>query len=265
MARVACLMMQRNEGRVLHAWLAHHAFLFGVENLFVWDNGSTDRETLSILAECAHRGVHVDSTKTTAEMFRRKGEIIGARIKELDSEGNFDFLIPLDCDEFFVLQHSKEKVDFQREAILAELETFSGDSRVLSVESAYYNVLNQRDRFWCWDHKKTFFAKRTFAKMDHGFHIGETVAGGLRKTPFSHIHFHHKPYAWMVEHSKNKLRPFMNVDDEAELKKVYSTNRLAKFILDPEEEYQKKFDTNRTILIEGFARHLQILGSESPY
>jgi hypothetical protein len=265
MVKVACLMMQRDENQLLDAWLAYHGALFGSENLFVWDNGSTDQATREILERHSRAGTAVDYTRDTTEAFRQKGWHLGNKIKELDAAQNYEFFIPLDCDEFLVLQHGPTMVEFAQAAIQNELQLHSGSRQALSVNSAYYNVLGRRDHFWCWKHTKTFFAAETFVNMDRGFHTGETFEGGRRDTRLSHIHYHHKPYQWMVEHSKNKLRPFMNVDDPAELKKAYATNRLAKFVLDPEAEYLKRFDTNKTIVVDGFSAYVESLGSRLPY
>ena len=64
MTRVACLMMQKDEALLLRPWLLYHGLLFGFENLYVYDNGSTSDAVLAILREFAAVGVHVDDAHT---------------------------------------------------------------------------------------------------------------------------------------------------------------------------------------------------------
>ena len=40
MARVRCIMMQKDESFLLEPWLLYNGYLFGFENLTVYDNGS---------------------------------------------------------------------------------------------------------------------------------------------------------------------------------------------------------------------------------
>ena len=49
MARVACVMMQKNEGELLRSWIEYYSHLFGRHNLFIYDNDSNDHLTVSIL------------------------------------------------------------------------------------------------------------------------------------------------------------------------------------------------------------------------
>ena len=51
MARVACVMMQKDEVHLLEPWLAYHGYLFGFENLYVLDNGSTRPDVLLTRSE----------------------------------------------------------------------------------------------------------------------------------------------------------------------------------------------------------------------
>ncbi|WP_158513408.1 glycosyltransferase family protein [Kozakia baliensis] len=43
---VRVVMMQRDEGALLMAWLSHYARLFSMDHLTLLDNGSTDPLTL---------------------------------------------------------------------------------------------------------------------------------------------------------------------------------------------------------------------------
>jgi hypothetical protein len=76
LARVACTVMQKNEGTLLRPFLRYHAALFGAENIYVVDNGSTDLAVIGELAAAEREGVCIDRTHGTIEdylaTFRRK-------------------------------------------------------------------------------------------------------------------------------------------------------------------------------------------------
>ena len=57
--KIACLMMQKNEGDLLKFWSDYHADLFGSENIFIFDNGSDDLITVNILKEIELSGINV--------------------------------------------------------------------------------------------------------------------------------------------------------------------------------------------------------------
>src|SRR5471030_579275 len=97
-------MMQKDETYLLEPWLVYHGHLFGFENLFVFDNGSASLEVRHILARFTREGVNVDWGYASRRDFLAKGELIGGLIRTLDQRGEYDFLIPLDCDEFIVLR-----------------------------------------------------------------------------------------------------------------------------------------------------------------
>src|SRR4051794_34461386 len=100
MPTAACIMMQKDEAFLLRPWLAYHGYLFGYENLFVFDNGSTLPNVRATLTEFARKGVNVDWDHASRDNYLAKGELIGDRIRTLEAAGEYDFMIPLDCDEF---------------------------------------------------------------------------------------------------------------------------------------------------------------------
>lgn len=263
--RAAIFMMQKNEDEHLRPWLEYHSFLFGAENLYVWDNGSTSGRCLSILQEYERLGTKVDYSRTTGVDFRRKGVMMGETIKELDKSGCYDFYFPLDCDEFLAVETSPGNIRCDSAAIAKEFAGLKGEERALSVQWAYYNVLGHKDYFWRLPHPKTFFGFNTFKYMDHGYHVGEAKAEGRRESRFVYIHYHYKPHAVIVEHSKAKLRPTVDIDNPEILQAEYKKgNRLAKFILESEEVYMQKFKTDNALYMPRVENFFEAIGSRAP-
>ncbi|MEL8650170.1 hypothetical protein J4W43_21295, partial [Escherichia coli] len=73
--KLACLMMQKNESRLLKSWLDYHAIIFGLENMYVYDNGSTEKECIDTLKMYERNGLNVEWKFSSREDFENKGYI----------------------------------------------------------------------------------------------------------------------------------------------------------------------------------------------
>ena len=51
-------MMQKDESELLDYWLSYHGEIFGFENLYVFDNGSTDSNLQCVLEKYAGLGIN---------------------------------------------------------------------------------------------------------------------------------------------------------------------------------------------------------------
>jgi Glycosyl transferase family 2 len=265
LARVACIMMQKNEGELLRSWIEYYRFLFGHHNLFIFDNASDDPHTLSILDKYQSDGISVNKRFLDADSHTKRNKIFGDMITSLDAARYFDFFIPIDCDEFFVLKTENKKICTDSKVIHAELNSLLKYDQAFGIDTSYYNILGKPDQFFVWPQRKTFFKAGTFSHMDSGFHEGASrLAPGKHETQFAHIHYHHKPYATIVEHSKNKLRAFFDPDNEEELRNPKNKNRLTDFILQGEASYMSKFETTGVLLPE-IGETLRALGAPIPF
>ncbi|MDN3563064.1 glycosyltransferase family 2 protein [Paeniroseomonas aquatica] len=259
--RIAFLMMQRDETSLLRPWLEYHSGQFGLENIFVWDNGSTDRKVLSTLYEYENKGLNVDYSAQSGVDFRRKGVLLGKKIKTLEKLGDYDFIIPIDCDEFLALEQDPGKVSINREEILSVFSELKNTSAPLGISVAYNNILGRPEEFERVAHKKTFFRSGTFKGMDRGYHMGESLHTNVKlETKLVFLHFHYKPYGVILEHSKNKLRPFFNIDNPNELKALAGKNRLADFILQGETAYMERFLQKNSFRFSGLIDKLSEVG-----
>ncbi len=114
--------------------------------------------------------------------------------------------------------------------------------------------------------RKTFFRRDTFHSMDFGFHEGIAINNSKKKeTDFTYIHYHHKPYNWLVESSKNKLRRFFDPDDEKELRDPKNANRLTDFINQGEDSYMEKFKSDNVVHLPDFMDRLKEIGVKPPF
>lgn len=215
MTRIACLMMQKDEVLLLRPWLLYHGSLFGFENLYVFDNGSESTEVFDILKEFAGIGVHVDLSFTRQKDFERKGGIIGNKIAEFKNSKLYDIAIPLDCDEFLAINDFNEGVTCSRGPIWSEIERVSQGGVVCRVARCLDNRPGHFDLFRYAGHVKSIVIVREFTALDHGFHAAEIPQGKeYGPTSLIHIHMHFKPFEDILRGARDKLRPFVDVDDQ---------------------------------------------------
>jgi hypothetical protein len=257
MPRIACLMMQKDEVLLLKPWLLHHGYLFGFENLYVYDNGSAEpvRATLHQFAAC---GVNVDVSRGTPDDFAAKGGIIGEKIDEFMDSGRYDIALAIDCDEFVAIG-GQDGPSIARSAILAEIARIHTTGAICQTQTCFYNVPGYFDLFSRRPHLKSVIPIPKFRGLDHGFHKpalapGETYGA----TVLSYLHMHHKPFAHLLEGVRNKLRPWVNPEDIEAVKSYQGVGRhLTKYLLMPPDDYYAWPDEG-LVRFEGLAALLDL-------
>jgi Glycosyl transferase family 2 len=262
MPRAACVMMQKDEEQLLEPWLAYHGHLFGLENLSVFDHGSVSPKVRKILDRYERMGVHVDRSHKDAIAYSRKAEIMGARMRELDGMRKYDFLFPLDCDEF-VARRTESGFTCDREAIHESLATLQDEQRTLKIAFQFANVPGRPDSFCYFEFRKTFFAADTFGWTDQGHHFeGSWKAPGFRETEITHLHFHNKPYPLLIEHARRKLRVHIDPDDIEGLRNYKGRSvHLVPYLLMSETEYYARYDDQVQFYYPEFGRLMRALGA----
>lgn len=269
--RVACLMMQKNEGALLDAWAAYHGRLFGIRNLFIHDNGSTDARTLEVLHRLEAAGANVDCTYTDVRHFHTKGLVFRRRIDELEAavDHGFDFFMPLDCDEF-VAVHTPLGMSFEPDAIHDALEAVRGARGVLKIAYSWLNAPGVTHRFFERKESKCFFAAGTIAKLDAGFHRGESRHDQPPQgTAITHVHLHHKPYQRMVELARDKLTGLVEDWSVEGLDRHVAEKRtgihLPKYLKMSEQEYARSTMDRRQFEDHRFEAALRAAAAEPPF
>jgi len=263
-SRVACMIMQKNESDLLPSWIAYHSNLFGLENIYLWDNGSTDPNVIAFLKQQAKLGLNVYWSAQSGIDFRRKGVLIGERIRDLQTTDRYDFFIPIDCDEFLALD-TPDGPTTDALKISNMLDSYKVDQQqnLLGMNYCFTNVLGKRDAFRKYPHRKSIIRAGTFKEMDHGFHYASLINSEERiDTSFTFVHYHYKPYKIIYEHAMAKMRPYLDVDDPAVLLKAAENNRLAKIVLDGEAAYNASIGSDPYFTVEGLASSIESRGAD---
>lgn len=94
---VAVVSMVKNEGDILNHWLEYHSLLFGISNIVVLDNYSTDKVTHSLLSAWEQRGLRVFYNQGPYE---NMGDLVYSALKK--TFPTHQLAIPLDADEFLI-------------------------------------------------------------------------------------------------------------------------------------------------------------------
>jgi hypothetical protein len=255
--------MQRNEDLCLHPWLAWHGHLFGYENLYVLDHGSDDpcvRETLRLFQAL---GVNIHPLPAQAD-YRLKGEYVTGVMRILEGSGMYNFLLPLDCDEFVTMRDAQGGPSALRDDILIHLSTLTGD--VFEVRENFLNILGHRDIFFALPYQKVFFRSGSLHEVDHGAHrcLDDTTATPSRLT---YTHFHHKPYARQQRASLEKLKPYVDITDHAALESYRGVGwHLVTHVQKTEAEYTAIMTPNdRCIAFPALGEMFELLGIDPSF
>lgn len=251
------IMMQKNEGPFLARWLAHYSFIFGTHNLIILDNGSTDSYTLSLLNEAEYRGAIIERNFTRPEDFQHKGRHFTTLISALDQDSDYDFALPVDCDELLAV-FTPSGLSVEKEKILAEFDKLKGQRSGFSITPSLFNVPGQPGWFSPNRHfPKGFVPSRCGAVIDDGQHFPASMeVEGQIPTKFTYLHFHNRPYEEMQAYCRAKLS--LELDDVTDEAKLREHERLARpgghmvrsLLLD-EAGYQKIYDHEVQLYFNG--------------
>jgi len=245
LARVACTVMLKNEHALVGAFLRYHANLFGAENLFVFDNGTTDQETLETLARFEAEGVNVDRSFPEKQDYTQKGKIVGNLIKRLNRDADYDLYILLDCDEFVAMKIQNEYT-CNPEKIHRYLDSLKGEKRILTVNLSLSNIIGKIYQFQAAAYLKTIFPRNVLVETDHGHHAGTSRTGaGSAPCDIVYVHYHYRPYDEVVRYARQKLSTVMpsEVLDDVDRLRSYKGQgwHMVDYLVGGAEAYYEQF------------------------
>jgi hypothetical protein len=119
------VVFQKDESELMSDWLQYHSYIFGIENIHVVDNGSSDIQLCRLLALYEACGAKVE---THTGSFSNKANVVSEALRQSTQT----FLVPLDADEFVVHHDETDTVNnygFSRERILEQFRILPKDGR----------------------------------------------------------------------------------------------------------------------------------------
>ncbi|GAN61341.1 hypothetical protein ACI01nite_03670 [Acetobacter cibinongensis] len=261
MLDIRCIAMQKNEGKNLEAWIKYHAYLFGIENIYILDNGSDDEETILILEKFEMIGCNVDKQYTGSNAFESKGNIINEIIRAWDEQDTYDFAIPLDVDEFIIL--FDENLSCRKKKIhdyFLYLKKTKQDQAFI-MQNMLLNIPNEPGFFYPATVPKCFFRKNTIGLLDHGFHHPIAKHSNTPYyTQLGYVHLHNKPFDKLINSATRKLSHLVNLDDKESLKN-YSGHgeHLVKYFFMTKKDYEKLYTEKGNIYFPSIMKIFELL------
>lgn len=213
---LAIVLMQKDEGALLQAWIDHHLAITSPEFIHIFDNGSTCPKTCKILKEANQRGIYVSLEFNRRSDFVRKGEIVCKAIQSIQASSERTFVIPLDCDEFLGLQSEDDtNVKFDKYSISNYLETLAEQKGYFRVKQHYFNNPHEPDLYHINSTpKKYFFGSSSLKSLDVGFHSPKLTDSSYQDlcsdTDLIAFHYHNKTFPIRRANAINKMRSRVN-------------------------------------------------------
>ena len=258
-------MMQRDEETLLDSWFRYYGHLFGFDSLSVFDNRSMNPDVIATLKKYEALGSRIYWGFDRVEDFEGKGFHFANVIRSWDYDLDYDFAIPLDCDEFLAV-FTPHGLSCDRQTIHDYLDSLIGSRQAIGIEWSLYNVPAQPGWFRPELYRKGFFPSRSIEFLDHGFHEPRSRAvPGRRETHLAYVHLHNKSYLMTLEHAKRKLAHFVDVEDRDAVKAYVGpgSHLINHFVL-TEEQFLGKYETVVTVWFGAFVRLLVSLAATWP-
>lgn len=261
MARVKCITMHRDEDVLLEPWLRYHGYLFGFENIFIFDHGSVHPEVLATLAFYEQLGVEIRRDLTTPGDFHGKGAHFANVIRHWDNSADYDFVFPLDCDEFLGA-FTPDGVTCARDTIHATLDGLTERRYAFDFDVGLFNVPDRPGWFWADLSPKRFLARGTVGEIDFGNHAITSIHGSrTTHTSLVYLHQHYRPHERARERARRNLSSFVDIDDAESLRTYDGPGlHLVNHFLMNERDYLRDFDDKTLVAVPEYSLLLRALG-----
>ena len=214
--RLSIVLMQKDEGSLLRAWIDHHLGITSPELIYIFDNGSTCRDTQKILKTARKNGINISLEHSSRSDFERKGDIICKTIQSIQADKGSDFIIPLDCDEFLGLQgETNSEPTFDRSSINQHLSRLVDQKGYFKVKRHYFNHPHQPDSYHVNNTpRKYFFGHSKLKSLDVGFHSPKLTEQSSQDqcldSDLIAFHYHNKIFSIRRANAINKMRSRVN-------------------------------------------------------
>jgi hypothetical protein len=245
--RIALLMMQKNENILLEPWITYHRNLVDSASIFIFDNGSSEPRTLSILRAAENSGIMINRAFCELRHYHERGIIFANLIKQLDQSNPHDFYFPIDCDEFLACD-TNGSLSCRQDDIEKSLISLLGSDKVLTIPHKYINNPYSPNLYSKITHcKKCFFPKDTCESMTDGFHDGQTRSGlAQQESNITYFEFHFKPYSDYLRMSRQKIEYLVPNQSRRALADYVKTRKsnfhAAMALLESEYSYLRSFE-----------------------
>ena len=259
---VGIYVMQKNEDVLLPIFIDYYGNLFGYSSIHIFDNGSDD-DMKPVLAGAEEKGCNVFYNYNSASDFENKGKIIGEYItKNIEK---FNVSIPLDCDEFIVLEQSGKR--YISKDLFHKYFSSRPDGAHI-VQNRFVNNPYCANTFYQPVKAPKIYFKNCSVDMSSvGFHTAnipneyDTFQGGA----LVYYEFHNRPLKDLIQKSKEKMKLRIDLQNIPE---NYSGNgyHLHKYLFwNHEYEYIEEIYKHQRFTYTGLATFFEKIGQSVPF
>lgn len=257
--------MQRNEDQCLVPWARYHGYMMGFENVVILDHASTSPQTCVALDDLERNGVTVVRLPASAD-YREKGRIVADALAHYAKDADFAF--PIDCDEFLFCRDKAGKPSCSRNVLSAHLADLASLGGMFGIAENFLHILGQPGYFWSQPYQKRFFRGGECLSLDHGSHWGSSSSGDtVNPSRLAYAHFHFKPYQIDRKLTREKLKPWVNVDDLEAVRNFDGPGaHLRSHLLMSEDEFYQSLKPNgNAIYFEEMVKLFHLLGIDPDF
>lgn len=274
---VKVFTVTKDEYDLIEDFINYYSYLFGIQNVYIIDNGSTNLKVLDVYDKFISKGgtvyKHLDYTNDgQGEAFTKYMNI---------HKNDCKFLIGVDTDEFLYLNNVDKPCD--RDTILQYLENLPEDITMLQTSTYYISVvdteninyINNKIEYPCryinyfviQDREvyKYFYKSDTFIKTYVGNHGGVTLNEKRLISDIGYYHFNYTGSRRIYERSYKTMLGYKYINDEDTLENKikilqynnfsYGSHRvkmciyyfLKEYIILLYIKYSKRLPTNKEI------------------
>jgi len=224
----------KDEYDLIEDFINYNSYLFGVNNVYIIDNGSTHPKVLEVYDKFISKGgtiyKHLDYTNGgQGEAFTKFMNI---------HKNDCKYLFGLDTDEFICLNNQDNYNSCDRDTIIKYLENLSGDITMLKISKYFHSVvdienenyINNKIEYPCrninyfkiekggsW-YNKWFFKGNSFISAGVGNHNGTTLNEKKKLSKISYYHFNSTGTRRLYERAYNVLLGYHYINHNDTLK-----------------------------------------------
>jgi hypothetical protein len=200
--------MVKDEDDIVEDWILYHGEIFGYNNLFIFDNYSTDN-TFSICQKYVKNGIHLFRERD----YKKKGIKMTLVMRKVSC----DIFFPIDIDEFIVY-YDDESITINKDYIVNYIESQFHNLKQEKAFKCHYIIpvcTNEDDSFESFTHgwinkgmgnwRKTYLNKHNIGNymIDHGNHMYDLT---FSCSDICLVHYHSRNHNQMIKKIKNNVQ-----------------------------------------------------------
>lgn len=253
---LAAVMMQKDEVGLLQQWLTYYSELCGTyENLYIFDDRSTEPTVREVLRQAADAGAHVTSCPVGEKGIDIKGRLVSETIRSLGDR--YDCYLPTDCDEFVCVASAEGPIidTIAVRTVISDILSNTSNP-FIRLRGSFVNIPGTTSVRQEHQMKLVLRSLPPGLTLDNGYHLynfrrrREVVAHDLMApSSLCYLHCHYKPFWLLQRAARDKLEPYVADFDLSALRSYRGDSRhVVKYLLMTEEEYLDRFASDPGIV-----------------